>query len=138
MEKGRNMAVQNERIRAEHRNGQEKSIGGNRQDHKREIAEKLVPPEAVKAQSDSCMICTEDQPEQPEMPQQDGGGVEQPCRKQKSSKKEQEILRMEWDQVQKPDLDGQKECKSHRKEYFRMDADLPDKKKLEERHQECG
>lgn len=35
---------------------------------------------------------------------------------------------MEWDQVQKPDLDGQKECKSHRKEYFRMDADLPDKK----------
>lgn len=62
------------------------------------------------------------------MPQQDGGGIEQPCRKQKSSKKEQEILRMEWDQVQKPDLDGQKECKSHRKEYFRMDADLPDKK----------
>ena len=118
--------------------GQEKSIGGNRQDHKREIAEKLVPPEAVKAQSDSCMICTEDQPEQPEMPQQDGGGIEQPCRKQKSSKKEQEILRMEWDQVQKPDRDGQKECKSHRKEDFRMDADLPDKKKLEERHQECG
>lgn len=41
------------------------------------------------------MICTKDQPEQPEMPQQDGGGIEQPCRKQKSSKKEQEDLRME-------------------------------------------